>query len=266
MLKSCFKRIVSIIIIASLIVAVIPFNILSAIEADSLSGKSIIFFGDSIGAGWRDNASVNDYSNSGGWHKRIVDNYGATATLAAIAGAPLSTIREAEGRPSIVEQLHTNKNGKYDYVVLQDNGNATYDDSKPALDVLVPLIEQTGAEVLLYKRYSSNSDPSQRPASADRHEQTYTKLASTFGIEKVAPVADAFLICTEKYPSINLYHTDNSHHNATAAYLVACVFAITYLDMDITNNTYTAGLDATTVKALKECAKIACEQGYNYNK
>ncbi|MBO5869973.1 MAG: hypothetical protein J6Q89_04410, partial [Clostridia bacterium] len=154
----------------------------------------------------------------------------------------------------------------YDYVVLQDNGNASYEDSKPALDILVPLIEQAGAEVVLYKRYSSNSDPSQRPASAYRHEVNYSQLAATFGVDKVAPAADAFLICTEKYPSINLYHTDNSHHNATAAYLVACVFAITYLDMDITNNTYTAGLDTATANALKECAKIACSQGYNYNK
>ncbi len=154
----------------------------------------------------------------------------------------------------------------YDYVVLQDNGNATYEDSKPALDILIPLIEQAGAEVVLYKRYSSNSDPDQRLDSAYRHEQNYTALAAAFGIDKVAPAADAFLICTEKYPSINLYHTDNSHHNATAAYLVACVFAITYLDMDITDNTYTAGLDAATVKALKECATIACKQGYDYNK
>ncbi len=154
----------------------------------------------------------------------------------------------------------------YDYVVLQDNGNASYEDSKPALDILIPLIEQTGAEVLLYKRYSSNSDPNQRLESAYRHEVNYSKLATDFGIERVAPAADAFLICTEKYPSINLYHTDNSHHNATAAYLVACVFAITYLDMDITNNTYTAGLDTATANALKECAKIACSQGYNYNK
>ncbi|MBQ4316981.1 MAG: hypothetical protein IJC20_01915 [Clostridia bacterium] len=152
----------------------------------------------------------------------------------------------------------------YDYVVLQDNGNADFEDSKPALDVLIPLIEQKGAEVLLYKRYSSNSDPSQRINSAYRHEVNYTKLAQEFDVEKVAPAADAFLICTEKYPDINLYHTDNSHHSDNGAYLIACVMAITYFDMDLTDNTYTAGLDEETANALKECAKIACEQGFDY--
>jgi len=153
---------------------------------------------------------------------------------------------------------------KYDYVVLQDNGNASNEQSKPALDVLVPLIRNTGAEVLLYKRYSSNQDPDQRLDSAYRHEVNYTKLANDFSIEKVAPAADAYLICTEKYPDINLYHIDNSHHSNTGAYLLACVMAITYLDLDLSQCTYTAGLDEETANALKECAKLACEQGYDY--
>ncbi|MBR2043019.1 MAG: hypothetical protein IJ946_01630 [Clostridia bacterium] len=123
MFGKCFKKIVSALIVFALVFAIIPLNAFSVSTADSLNGKSIIFFGDSIGAGWRDNASVSDYSNSGGWHKRIVDNYGATATLAANAGAPLSTIRESEGRPSVIQQLHDNRNGKYDYVVLQGGFN-----------------------------------------------------------------------------------------------------------------------------------------------
>ena len=155
---------------------------------------------------------------------------------------------------------------KYDYVVLQDNGNADYAESQPALEKLVPMIRATGAEVVLYKRYSSNDDPAQRPASAYRHEVNYTKLAETYDIEKVAPVADAFLICTEKYPKINLYHTDDSHHSDIGGYLSACVLAMTYLDIDVEDITYTAGLDEETANALKECAKIACEQGYDYNK
>lgn len=172
----------------------------------------------------------------------------------------------ADGNSTLGKLFRTKLGLKdYDYVVLQDNGNAGYEDSKPALDVLVPMIRDKGATVLLYKRYSSNSDPAQRPASAYRHEVNYTKLAETFDIEKVAPAADAFLICTEKYPNINLYHTDNSHHSNNGAYLIACVLAITYFDMELADNTYTAGLDEETANALKECAKIACEQGYDYS-
>lgn len=154
---------------------------------------------------------------------------------------------------------------KYDYVVLQDNSGASYEDSKPAIDILLPLIKENGAEMLLYKRYSSNDDPAQRLDSAYRHEVNYSKLAETFGVDRVAPGADAFLICTEKYPEINLYHTDNSHHGAgEGAYLLACVMAIEFLDLDLDKCTYTAGLDEATVAKLKECAKIACAEGYDY--
>ncbi len=153
---------------------------------------------------------------------------------------------------------------QYDYVVLQDNSGADYDTSKPAIDILKPLIESNGAKMVLYKRYSSNDDPAQRLDSAYRHEVNYTRLAETFGVDMVAPGADAFLICTEKYPDINLYHTDNSHHGLTGSYLLACTMAIEFLDIDLDAVTYTAGLDDATVKALKECAKIACETGYDF--
>ncbi len=154
---------------------------------------------------------------------------------------------------------------QYDYVVLQDNSGADYEDSKAAIDILLPLIQANGAEMLLYKRYSSNDDPAQRLDSAYRHEVNYSQLAETFGVDRVAPGADAFLICTEKYPEINLYHTDNSHHGAgEGAYLLACVMAIEFLDLDLDDCTYTAGLDEATVAKLKECAKLACSEGYDY--
>ena len=153
---------------------------------------------------------------------------------------------------------------QFDYVVLQDNSGASYEESKPAIDILKPLIEENGAQMLLYKRYSSNDDPAQRLDSAYRHEVNYSKLAETFGIDKVAPGADAFLICTEKYPDINLYHTDNSHHGPTGAYLLALTMAVEFLDVDLDKVTYTAGLDDATVTALKECAALACETGYDY--
>ena len=149
-------------------------------------------------------------------------------------------------------------------VVLQDNSGANFDSAKAAVDILMPYIKENGAEVALYKRYSSSDVPANRINSAIRHHNTYTRLAEEFGIDKVAAAADAFLICTEKYPEINLYHTDNSHHNSTGAYLTACVMAIEYLGLDITDASYTAGLDEATASKLKECAYIACTEGYNY--
>lgn len=154
----------------------------------------------------------------------------------------------------------------FDYVVLQDNSNCDYEDSKAALDVLVPLIDETGAKIMLYKRYSSNDVPANRPSSAKRHHLNYTQLSKDFGIDKVSPVADAFLIAAEKYPSLNLYHTDNSHHSDLGAYLIACIMAITYLDIDLDTVSYTAGYDEATVTAVKELARLACEEGYDFSK
>lgn len=121
--KLTIKRFAAALLTIALLVTMIPVGLVSAEEGEPLSGKKILFAGDSIGAGWRDNAGVEDYSNSGGWAKRIADSCGADVTLAAKAGAPLSTIREAEGRPAIVNQLHTYKDNNYDYVVLQGGFN-----------------------------------------------------------------------------------------------------------------------------------------------
>ena len=154
---------------------------------------------------------------------------------------------------------------KYDFIVLQDNGNADYSDSKPAMDKLIPMVEKNGAKPVLYKRYSSNDDPAQRPASALRHHKNYIQLAKDFNIDMNAPVADAFLICNQKYPSINLYHTDNSHHSTVGAYLSACVMAMTFLDIDESDITYNADLEPDVAAKLRECARIACETGYDFS-
>ncbi len=153
---------------------------------------------------------------------------------------------------------------QYDYIVIHDNSNADYSQSQPALNTLMPLFEANGAEVVLYKRYSSNSNATLRVNSAYKHHLNYTRLASTFDIEKVAPVADAFLIATDKYPSINLHHTDNSHHNNTSSYLIALVWAKTILGIDLSKVTYTSDLSTSTANQLKDVANIACDEGYAF--
>ena len=153
---------------------------------------------------------------------------------------------------------------KYDYVVLQDHSSTDFNKSKAAIDIIKPLIEQNGAEMVLYMRYSSSDDINQRIASAYRHYQNYTSLAKEFNVSKVAPAAEAFLIVNQRYPEINLYHTDNSHHSNVGSYLIACVWAITYLGIDVTDVPYYASLDIETATKLKECAKLACEVGYDF--
>ena len=153
---------------------------------------------------------------------------------------------------------------KYDYIVIHDNSNANYEDSKKAMDVLVPLFRENGGELLLYERYSSNTDPAQRPISGKRLHEAYGQLAKDFDISKVAHVADAFLIGYEKYSDLVLHFTDDSHHSDMGAYLIAAVMAKEFFDINLDENSYTAGLDSDTLKALKDVAKLACEEGYDF--
>ena len=210
--------------------------------------------------------SATYYFNTAFKFKCLVESLGVNVdiTTCCYGSAYLSYYADPEYKPHGDTFRSKIAQKDYDFVVLQDNSGADFDSAKNAIDVLMPFIKENGAEAALYKRYSSSDDINNRINSAKRHHTTYTKLAEEFGIDKVAAAADAFLICNEKYPEINLYHTDNSHHNSAAAYMIACVMAIEYLDLDITDATYTAGLDEATANALKECAKIACTEGYNY--
>ena len=188
-------------------------------------------------------------------------------TYCCIGSAYLSQFADAndETRGKLLRSKIAEKD--YDYIVLQDNSNCDYADTKAALDILVPYLRsaEPNAELLLYERYSSNTDPSQRPISGKRLHNAYTQLAKDFNIEKQAHVSDAFLLCYEKYPSIELHHTDNSHHGEGAgAYLIASVMAIEFLGIDLDDVSYTAGLNETTVKSLKEIAKLACTEGYPF--
>ena len=154
-------------------------------------------------------------------------------------------------------------NTAFDYVVLQDGGTADYSDSKPTMSVLLPLIEENGAEALLYMRYSSNSVPANRFESAKKHYINYTRLSREHGLT-VSPAASAFLICTDKYPEINLYADDNSHHSKEGSYLIACTMLMSYLGVDPVGVEYDAQLGTDVARKLQECAKEACVNGYDY--
>ncbi|MBQ9848546.1 MAG: hypothetical protein IJO64_05780 [Clostridia bacterium] len=181
-----------------------------------------------------------------------------------VGGAYLSQFADANDE-NCGKLLRARLNSKkYDYVIVQDNSNASYNESKPAMEIIVPMIKENGAELLLYKRYSSNDVPANRLNSAYKHHQNYTALAKDYNVSKVAPVADAFLICEEKYPDAVIYHTDNSHHSTAGAYLIACVWANTFFDIDIESISYTARLDDATIAAVKASAKLACEQGFDF--
>lgn len=154
------------------------------------------------------------------------------------------------------------KEAKYDYVVLQDAGSCVYYNTKPAVEKLLPLIKENGAEALLYMRYSASSSAQGRIEGAKQHYDNYSKISEEFDIP-YAPAALAYAICTEKYPEINLYSDDNSHHSKEGSYLIACTMLMSYLGKDPRGNTYDAQLGDIAAK-LQECAYIACTEGYDF--
>ena len=154
-------------------------------------------------------------------------------------------------------------NEQFDYVVLQDAGGAEYEDTKPAVSTLLPLIEANGAEALLYMRYSASSTPAYRFDGARTHYINYTRLSREYGLI-AAPAASAFLICTDKYKDINLYADDNSHHSKEGSYLIACVMLMSYLGVDPVGIEYDAQLGSDVARKLQECAKQACVDGYDF--
>ncbi len=98
-------------------------------STDVLAGKSALFLGDSIAAGWRDELGETDlstgtviakYNNNGGWAHRIARDYGMSPTLGAVAGNSFTPLSR---RSRIVEQIKSRSTGSYDYVILQGGFN-----------------------------------------------------------------------------------------------------------------------------------------------
>ncbi len=110
----------------------------SAAKTSVLNGKSAIFVGDSIMAGWRDSINGQDYANGRGWGYRIRDNYSMTVNIAARAGEAMSSVRDAYMDP-IYKQLENNKNTNYDYVILEGGFNDIMGNERSAAKETAPL-------------------------------------------------------------------------------------------------------------------------------
>ena len=152
---------------------------------------------------------------------------------------------------------------KYDYVVLQDAAAATYYSSKPAIDVILPLIKENGAEALLYMRYSAASTPEQIIINAKKHYDNYTRLAETFDL-RVCSSATAFAMACVDVPHIPLYAIDGGHHSKEGSYIIACNWLMSFLGIDPVGNSYTAQIDEENALKLQQVAKKACVEEYVY--
>ena len=181
-------------------------------------------------------------------------------TYSTIGGIALSSFADETHRANAMYHDALAKK-KYDFVVFQDASLRAYEHSKPALDILIPMAKSNGATPLLYMRYATKTNPDERKDDAKIYSDSFNRIAREMNLV-CAPVAEAFLYCTDMYPSINLYADDNAHHSASGAYLAACVWMISYLGVDVIGNTYCANLPKDVCRNLQEIATLSCKQPY----
>lgn len=96
-------------------------------------------------------------------------------------------------------------------------------------------------------------------AMQDRLIRGYETIAARLHVP-VAPVGIAWRSARQSQPSIALYEPDGSHPSAAGTYLAACVFYNALFGRSPVGNAFTAGLDATTARALQQIAADAVAQ------
>ncbi|MBQ5792000.1 MAG: hypothetical protein IIW19_04755 [Clostridia bacterium] len=146
---------------------------------------------------------------------------------------------------------------KYDFAVFQDAGAATLDDMENSLRTLLPLVEENGAKPFLYMRSAPTAADGKMQEQTASLSELYRGAGETFRIP-VSAAAEAFVLCREKYPELELYADDRSHHSGMGSYLAACCLAETILGIDTRGNSYDAYFGRETAMKLQEIAHQVC--------
>ncbi len=198
------------------------------------------------------------------------------ADISAIAN---NTLAKHTKNKKTVEKI---KNGKWNYVVLQEHSIGTVIDSfrtkytYPAVEYLDSLIKIKKAKTLLYMTWGRKKGGIQilDSLSTKRYkdyfemqkdlEKEYKELGKKFGA-KVVPAGLAWQNVIKKYYFSDLWNEDESHPNLEATYLNACVFYATVFGKSPVGLKYTAGLDKSYAQFLQETAYSTYKQYYGIN-
>ncbi|MBE6579865.1 MAG: hypothetical protein E7651_08700 [Ruminococcaceae bacterium] len=146
---------------------------------------------------------------------------------------------------------------RYDFAVLQDAGAATLEDMESSLRTLLPMLEENGAKPFLYMRCAPKAEEGLMQELTANLSKTYRKAGETFRVP-VSAAAEAFVLCREKYPALELYADDRSHHSGMGSYLAACCLAEAILGIDTRGNSYDAYFGKETAEKLQETAHETC--------
>jgi hypothetical protein len=154
------------------------------------------------------------------------------------------------------------KNGKFDFVVLQDQSQfpavfpKRFDKAAVALD---KLIKQSGAQTIFYQTWGRRDGDKMNKERFPTYEKMQKALSKSYSgtaqkcRAKLARVGDTWALVRKADDKLGreLYRGDGSHPSGKGAYLAACVFYRTFFNEDPAKSKFTGGLSEGEIKTIQ---------------
>lgn len=92
----------------------------------------------------------------------------------------------------------------------------------------------------------------------------YNNSVNTYD-EIVSPVGKSWIQSLSQIPSVDLYHTDNTHPSLAGSYLTAATLFVSIFKKDPINLSYTGGVNSSTASTMRSIAWSKVTNGTIYN-
>lgn len=157
------------------------------------------------------------------------------------------------------------KNGKFDFVVLQDQSQTPavfpkkFD--KAAVE-LYKIIDQSGAQTVFYQTWGRRDGDKMNKERFPTYEKMQKALSKSYSSAaqkcraKLARVGDTWALVRKADDKLGreLYRGDGSHPSGKGAYLAACVFYRNFFNEDSAKSKFTGGLSEEEIKTIQKAA------------
>ena len=202
--------------------------------------------------------------------KGLAQADGVNVTIQALTAANYKLYQFADEKDTYGSQLISAlKNYKWDYVILQDHREMIITDiakTQTAIETLKPLIQSSGAKMLLY---DTQADYIGRSFTATGYSyylshneiqhymiKGYYMMGNKYGAQVISSGVN-FERCLKQFPDIKLYNADNIHPTPTGSYLAACTIYGTIFNTTALENKYLPESEYDSNGLLKKVTKEA---------
>ena len=200
--------------------------------------------------------------------KGLAQADGVNVTIQALTAANYKLYQFADEKDTYGSQLISAlKNYKWDYVILQDHREMIITDiakTQTAIETLKPLIQSSGAKMLLY---DTQADYIGRSFTATGYSyylshneiqhymiKGYYMMGNKYGAQVISSGVN-FERCLKQFPDIKLYNADNIHPTPTGSYLAACTIYGTIFNTTALENKYLPESEYDSNGLLKKVTK-----------